>query len=148
MSIPDITERDYAREIPFRAPIEQVFDALTTLEGLAGWWTPIVSGNPKAGGEIRFGFTGLDEIIVIRVEEAKHPSSVIWSCLTHTGHPKWEGTRILFQLEGERDRAGLLHFRHLGLTPQLSCYETCERGWEHFLSSLLDHVEHGTGSPF
>jgi uncharacterized protein YndB with AHSA1/START domain len=148
MSSTSTGELDYAREIPFDAPTEQVFDALTTLDGLAGWWTPIVSGNPIRGGEIRFGFAGLDEEIVMRVDEAKHPSTVIWSCLTHTGHPEWEGTRILFQLEPNGDGAGLLRFRHIGLTTRLSCYETCESGWEHFLASLLDYAEHGTGNPF
>lgn len=148
MSTRDASERDYARVIPFDAPIEQVFDALTTPDGLAGWWTPIVSGDPSTGGEIRFGFAGLDEEIVMRVDEAKHPSTVIWSCLTHTGHPEWEGTRILFQLARNTDDTGLLSFRHLGLIPRLSCYETCESGWAHFLSSLLDYAQHGTGSPF
>jgi uncharacterized protein YndB with AHSA1/START domain len=148
MSRPATSDLDYAREIAFDAPIEQVFNALTKLDRLAGWWTPIVSGNPATGGEIRFGFAGLDEEILMRVEEARHPSLAIWSCLTHTRHPEWEGTRILFQLEGESDRAGLLRFRHTGLIPQLSCYETCENGWDHFLGSLLDYAEHGTGSPF
>src|SRR5947209_5227704 len=123
MSSPGTTDVDYAREIPFDAPIEQVFNALTTLDGLAGWWTPIIRGDPTTGGEIRFGFAGLDEEIVMRVEEARHPSAVSWLCLTHTGHPEWEGTRILFQLESERDGAGRLRFRHVGLIPLLSCYE-------------------------
>jgi len=148
MSTPTTNDIDYARELPFDAPTERVFDALTTLEGLAGWWTPLLAGNPTEGGQIRFGFAGLDEQIVMQVEQAKRPSSVIWSCLTHTGHPEWEGTRIVFELEHGEGASGLLKFRHLGLIPRLSCYETCESGWEHFLASLLDYAEHGTGTPF
>jgi uncharacterized protein YndB with AHSA1/START domain len=145
---PRALEPDYTRNLRFEAPLERVFDALTTLEGLAGWWTPIVSGDPTTGGELRFGFAGLDEEIVMRVDEAARPARVLWSCVTHTGHPEWEGTRIRFQLEPDGDRAGLLLFRHVGLIPRLSCYQACESGWEHFLTSLLDHVAHGTGSPF
>jgi hypothetical protein len=34
------------------------------------------------------------------------------------------------------------------LIPRLSCYETCETGWEHFLASLLEYTEHGERNPF
>ena len=148
MSSSGTSDLDYARDIPFDASIEHVFNALTKLDGLAGWWTPIVSGNSTTGGEIRFGFAGLDEQIVMRVDEATHPSTVIWRCLTHTGHPEWEGTQIVFQLQTDGDGAGPLRFRHIGLIPLLSCYETCESGWEHFLASLVDYAQHGTGNPF
>ena len=148
MSAPAASDADYARETAFHVPPDRVFDALTTLDGLAGWWTPIVSGNPATGGEITFGFAGLDEEIVMCVDEASRPSTVIWRCLTNTGHPEWEGTTVVFELETDNGSAGLLRFRHAGLIPRLNCYEVCESGWEHFLSSLLDYAEHGEGSPF
>lgn len=147
MSTPTASDLDYAREIPFHGPAEELFDALTTLDGLAGWWTPIVSGNPTSG-ELRFGFAGLDEEIVMRVDQATRPTTLIWTCLAHTGHPEWEDTRIVFELETDEESGGLLKFRHVGLIPGLSCYETCETGWEHFLASLLDYAEHGQGRPF
>ncbi len=43
-------------EAQFAAPREAVFDALTTLDGLAGWWTSLVTGTPTAGGTIEFRF--------------------------------------------------------------------------------------------
>jgi hypothetical protein len=107
-----------------------------------------VSGNPSAGGQLEFGFSGLDEQIVMRVEDATHPSKVIWTCVTHTGHPEWEGTTIVFELNQDRDSPGTLNFRHIGLSPILDCYQTCESGWEHFLASLLDYAQYGKGKPF
>jgi uncharacterized protein YndB with AHSA1/START domain len=148
MSAPATSYVDYTREIAFHAPAERVFDALTTLEGLAGWWTPIVSGNPKAGGELKFGFAGLDESIVMHVDKTSPPSAVVWTCLTNTGHPEWEGTRITFTLQACNESGGVLRFRHVGLIPRLTCYETCENGWERFLASLVQYGEHGNGSPF
>ncbi len=35
---------------------QNVFDALTTLNGLAGWWTTQTGGDPKPGGVIEFRF--------------------------------------------------------------------------------------------
>jgi uncharacterized protein YndB with AHSA1/START domain len=148
MTTPATSDGDYAREILCNAPTERIFDALTTLHGLSRWWTPVVSGDPTAGGEVRFGFAGLDEEIVMRVEDAARPSTVIWHCLSHTGHPEWKDTRIIFELAPSNGASGALRFRHVGLIPRLSCYETCESGWDHFLSSLLDYAEHDKGKPF
>jgi hypothetical protein len=49
----------------------------------------------------------------------------------------------VFELE-----PGRLRFRHVGLIPRLSCYDTCEAGWERFLTSLVAYAEQNTGSPF
>ncbi len=125
-----------------------MFDALTTLEGLAGWWTPLVSGTPAAGGEVKFAFAGLDEKIVMRIDDATSPSQVTWTCLTHAGHPEWRGTTIVFELAQDDRSRGVLKFRHVGLNRTLNCYETCETGWDHFLASLLSYVERGAGRPF
>jgi uncharacterized protein YndB with AHSA1/START domain len=148
MSTPTAGDLDYAREIATDAPTERVFDSLTTLDGLRGWWTPIVSGSPTTGGEITFGFSGMDEHIVMRVDQATRHSKVIWTCLTHSGHPEWQATTIAFELERTPNGANLLRFRHIGLIPRLNCYETCGTSWEHFLQSLLDYAQHGKGSPF
>jgi hypothetical protein len=37
--------------------------------------------------------------------------------------------------------------RHEGLVKQLECYDQCSAGWDHYLASLRDHIESGTGSP-
>ena len=142
-----IPTSDYTLEKRVGCSRERVFDALTTLDGLAGWWTPLVSGTPWAGGEITFGFSGLEEKIVMRVEQTTPPSTVVWTCLVHTGHPEWHDTRIIFELAHD-EAASQLSFRHIGLTPSLGCYETCESGWDHFLASLLRYSQDGTGSPF
>jgi hypothetical protein len=122
MSTPVTSSRDFIREIVHEAPNERIFDALATLDGLAGWWTPIVRGTPTTDGEIE--------------------------CLTHTGHREWQGTTIIFELTKDQHQSGVLKFRHVGLSPTLNCYETCESGWDHFLTSLLDYAEHGEGNPF
>jgi limonene-1,2-epoxide hydrolase len=116
-----VTELDYARRIAFRAPRERVYDALATPEGIRGWWTTIVTGSGAAGGGLRLGFAGLGEGIVMRVDE-----------LAELGPDECE-----------------LSFRHLGLAPELDCYDVCERGWDRFLgSSLVAYVERGSGMRF
>ena len=144
-----IAVRSYAQRLRIKAPPECVFDAVTTLKGLRGWWTSRVSGSPAAqGGDVRFEFEGLDEYIVMRVDGAERPTSVLWTCVVHTGLDDWNGTQVRFQVEACKDGECELAFEHVGLTPKLDCYEDCEAGWGHFLSSLVTYVERGKGTPF
>jgi uncharacterized protein YndB with AHSA1/START domain len=135
----------YRSQVQFSKPPEVVFDALTTLAGLAGWWSP-VTGSGATGGELRLDHNHPDPL-VISVAAADRPRSVAWTVLAYPLNPEWVGTHITFTLRPSRAGGTILEFRHDGLTPQLECYDHCSRGWDYFLPSLRDHVETGTGSP-
>ena len=66
--------QDYARCITIHAPRGRVYDALASLDGVRGWWTPVVSGRATTGGELRVGFEGLgeDQEIIMRVSMRQH----------------------------------------------------------------------------
>lgn len=138
---------DYARRVAFGAPCERAFDAISTLEGLRRWWTPRVSGSASVGGELRFDFDGVDHV-VMRVDRVDAPFAVEWSCVEHSRLADWNGTRVLFGLAPRSAEGSELTFRHIGLTPSLECFGQCERGWDHFLASLVSYVERGEGTPF
>jgi uncharacterized protein YndB with AHSA1/START domain len=133
----------YERRLRIRAPRERAFDAVATLSGLRGWWTQIVDGAATTGGNLRFGFRGLDESIVMRVEAARRADAVEWLCVTHSSCEAWNGTRLTFELSEEVPSGCELTFRHEGLAP-----EVVERGWERFLTSLVSYVEDGLGAPY
>ena len=139
---------DYTKQVQLHASRELVFSALTTLGGLRGWWTPMVTGKATTGGELRFGFAGLDEYIIMRVAKSKRPSSVHWNCVIHTSMPEWNATQPRFDLVEETPGSCRLDFRHIGLTPQLECFDDCRLGWDHFLASLVAYVEQGVGMPY
>ena len=134
---------EYTGHLRLRAPRERVFDAVGTVRGVRGWWTPIVSGSASAGGELHLGFEGLDETIVVRVEDATRPASVRWSCVEHTSRPEWNGTTVSFELVEREPEATELEVRHGGIARGL-----VEPGWERFLRSLAASVERGAGTPF
>jgi uncharacterized protein YndB with AHSA1/START domain len=138
----------YSGRVTVRAPRERVFDALATLEGPRGWWTPLVTGSAARGGELHFAFEGVIDKIVMRVDVARRPSAVHWSCVEHSGHPEWVGTQLAFYIVERGPEESELRLRHIGLVPELDCYDVCERGWMHFLPSIAAYVERGQGSPF
>jgi uncharacterized protein YndB with AHSA1/START domain len=133
----------YTRRIVLAAPREDAFDAIASVDGLRGWWTSIVSGSAAPGGELRFGFEGLDEHIVMRVDACKRPHSVRWTCLVHTSSRAWDGTRVTFALLDDGPDRCTLRFRHEGIAPDLVA-----PGWERFLASLATLAARGEGTPF
>jgi uncharacterized protein YndB with AHSA1/START domain len=133
----------YARKLTIQVARERVFDAIATLDGLRRWWTTIVTGSATRGGTLRFGFAGLDEQIVMRVDDARPPLAVGWSCVAHTRDDEWTGTELRFELAARGVQACELDFRHIGISRiQVAA------GWDRFLASLAAYAEHGEGTPY
>jgi uncharacterized protein YndB with AHSA1/START domain len=140
----EILDQDYASRLTLAASADVVFDALTTTDGLAAWWTP-VAGDGLAGGELVFSF-GPAAKAVMRVDEARRGSAVGWTCLECV-QEDWVGTTLHFDLRAMPAGGTDLLFRHAGLTPRLECFDDCKSGWDHFIPSLRAYVETGTGNP-
>jgi uncharacterized protein YndB with AHSA1/START domain len=136
---------DYQKTIRVKAAPGQLFDALTSVAGLAAWWVP-VTGSGEAGGELRFIMNSPDPL-VIHVEEATRPTTVRWTVTECNSVTDWVGTRPVFTITAVNGGGSELHFRHGGLTPELDCIEMCTSGWNHYLGSLRDYVETGRGAP-
>ena len=68
--MPDILHR-----VGIDAPPERVYEALTTSEGLRGWWVAEAKGDPASGGTIDFGFCRM------QVLEAVPGERVRWRCV-------------------------------------------------------------------
>ena len=141
---------DYHADVTIKAPLDAVFAAVSTVEGLSGWWTTEAGGSPEPGGELRFTFT--DGAAVMRVEERTPgapdgPAVERWTCLGHTGQPEWYRTTVTFRLTELEPGVTRLEFTHGGLGPQLDCYGHCSAGWTYLMGSLASLAETGTGRP-
>jgi uncharacterized protein YndB with AHSA1/START domain len=140
-------EHAYTAELTLAAPPARVFSAIATPDGLASWWTPIVSGSLAPGTRFELGFPGSRSTIELRVERARPPALVEWTCVGHSGHPEWKGTTLEFRLD-ERGLGGTaLSFRHAGLERRLACFGDSKREWDRLLTDLRETVE-SDGPPF
>ena len=123
----------------------RVHDGLSSLDGLAGWWTPQVEGDATAGGDLTFHFD--DQHVRIHVD-TNGPTAVAWTCREHTKFPEWSGTHITFALRAPSPNETAVDFEHEGLEPECDCHEMCSRGWEHYLASLAGWATGAGGSPW
>ena len=140
------TAADYQTTIRVKASPDALFDALTTVTGLAEWWNP-ATGSGETGGELRF-IMNTPEPLVIHVDEATRPTSVRWTVTDCPFLPDWIGTRPMFTITPVDGGTSELHFRHQGLNEELECIDMCTRSWNHYMTSLRDYLEVGRGSPF
>ncbi|MEU3255377.1 SRPBCC domain-containing protein [Streptomyces sp. NPDC006997] len=133
---------DILHRVGVIAPPEAVYAALTTVDGLAGWWTKDTDGDPDVGGVLRFRFEpgGFD----MKVLEARPGERVVWEVVE--GPEEWLGTRVRFQLKREDDFTIVL-FRHEDWKEPGEFMHHCTTKWATFLMSLKQLVETGKGEP-
>lgn len=119
----------------------EVFDALTTIDGLAGWWTEETQGEVEVGGVIEFRFApgGFD----MKVLES-NPDRVRW--LVVDGPEEWLGTTISFDLRQDGDTTIVL-FQHHGWREPVEFMYHCSTKWAIYLMSLKSLIETGKGAP-
>ena len=122
--------------------LNDVYKALTTREGLSGWWTTDTQGEGKVGGvlQFRFGAGGFD-MKVLELEPAKR---VLWQVVD--GPEEWIDTKISFDLKQEGDWTIVL-FKHQGWKEPVEFMHHCSTKWAVFLLSLKSLLETGKGAP-
>jgi uncharacterized protein YndB with AHSA1/START domain len=139
---------DIIHRIGVKSAAAQVYKALSTIEGLAHWWTEEVEGDDRIGGKIEFTFrweTGeIKGKMVMEVKELSPQKNVRWRCID--GPAEWIGTDITFQLSQQDDQI-IIIFGHRNWREAVEFTAHCSMKWAVFLLSLREYVETGKGKP-
>jgi uncharacterized protein YndB with AHSA1/START domain len=138
MAMPDILHKVGVKLSSANA----AYKALTTLDGLSGWWTTNTTGDGKIGGVLafRFGSGGFD----MKVLELDPTKRVLWQVVD--GPAEWLGTKVSFDLKQEGDWTIVL-FKHQGWKEPVEFMHHCSTKWGIFLLSLKSLLETGKGGP-
>lgn len=133
---------DILHRVGIKSSLDEVYRALSTREGLAGWWTNHTQGDTTLGGVIqfRFGAGGFD----MKVAELEAGKRVRWQVVD--GPPEWIGTTVSWELKQEQEYAIVL-FYHRGWKEPVEFMHHCSTKWAVFLLSLKELLETGTGRP-
>ncbi|WP_067687353.1 SRPBCC family protein [Nocardia jejuensis] len=134
---------DILHRVAIKSPAAEVYSALTSVEGLSGWWASDTTGKgDDIGGvvQFRFGPGGID----MKVVELDADKRVLWEVVD--GPEEWIGTHVEWALAVE-DEYTTVMFRHLGWKEPVDFMHHCSTKWAVFLLSLKSLVETGTGAP-
>jgi uncharacterized protein YndB with AHSA1/START domain len=139
---------DIIHRIGVKSPATKLYKALSTIEGLASWWTDEVEGEEKIGGKIAFTFrseTGdIKGKMIMEVQELNPQKNVKWRCTD--GPAEWIGTDITFDLSQQDDQT-IIIFGHRNWREAIEFMAHCSMKWAVFLLSLREYVETGKGKP-
>jgi uncharacterized protein YndB with AHSA1/START domain len=134
---------DIQHRVGATAAPAKVYEALTTRDGLAAWWTTDTKGDGAVGNtlEFRFGEAGGFDMKVVDQRPDKRVEWVVTE-----GPEEWIGTHVRFDLKQEGDYTIVL-FAHEGWAAPGEFMSHCSTRWATYLLSMKQLVETGTGAP-
>jgi len=122
---------------------QRVYAAITSIDGLASWWTEDTKGSSDVGGVIEFRFPpvgGFD----MEVVQSSPSERVVWRVAD--GPEEWVGTTIEWDLRQDGDYT-IVMFTHRDWKEPGEFMHHCSTKWGQFLMSLKSWVESGAGQP-
>ena len=124
-------------KIGVNAAPEQVYNMLSTIDGLKQWWTQYTEGQSEVGGIVSFGFPEL--VMDMKVISLQPNKQVSWECLA--GPEDWVGTIISFELTEEQGQT-TLNFSQTGFDENnCPCIAHCSTKWAVYLLGVKSFLE-------
>jgi hypothetical protein len=124
----------------------QVIAAVTSEDGLRGFWTDQVEAKPEVGSVavFRFGPKGEDEF-KMRVDAIDTEREVTWTCVS--GPPEWLSGTIHWIAGALPDGQTMARFEQRGLPAD---YDPAHVSfvWAMVLARLAEYAATGTPNPF
>lgn len=135
---------NFKTDVNLEVPAHQLYDAIARDNGPGRWWTEYAEVGEKVGDEAKFRFYG-GGFAHFRITEMVENKRVVWHCEDHD-RSEWLDTRVQFEIEPVSEDSCILHFEHVGLEPQLTCFKECKMAWTFILrQSLRRYLLTGTG---
>jgi uncharacterized protein YndB with AHSA1/START domain len=128
-----------------QASKETVFRAISSLQGLAEWWTTDVSGEQTVGGTILFHFGG-DFNPHMEITHLAQNHSTKWKCTG--GHDKWLSSLFTFSLKDQESQTRVMFQQEYATELSDDDYGIYNFNWGYYLESLRLYCENGEGKPY
>nr|WP_067056402.1 SRPBCC domain-containing protein [Mucilaginibacter sp. L294] len=115
-----------------------VFNAINNVRD---WWSGEIEGSSaKLNDEFTYRYKEF-HLSGQRVVEMIPDQKVVWlvteSSLNFTeDRNEWTGTKISFEIT-EKDGKTELRFSHLGLVPEIECFDSCSGAWTQLIQEGL-----------
>jgi uncharacterized protein YndB with AHSA1/START domain len=139
---------DIIHRIGIKAPVAKVVEAVSTVAGVAGWWTKDTSATSGPGGSItvRFADPAGKEIGKMDFDVTKvDPNTTVHWRFTD-GPAEWIGTEVTFDVSRQGEYT-ILVFGHRNWREAVEFTAHCSMKWATFLLSLRALAETGKGKP-
>jgi len=127
---------------------KEAFESITKVNE---WWTENLEGHSQKLNDVftaHFGKTFTTHKL-IEVVPGKKIVWLITDCHLDWLNDKkeWKDTKMSFEITS-KDNATQINFTHIGLTPEIECYNDCRKGWTFYITeSLFKLITEHKGTP-
>ena len=138
---------NYKATMTVDAPLKTVFDSINKI---TDWWGHIEGPTQHQGDE--FVYHPGETTVNMKITEMMPDKKIVWH-VTDCYLPwlkdikEWKDTTMVFNLKPVEEGTEI-DFEHVGLTPDVECYNGCVKGWDQYIKgSLKDLITNGVGKP-
>ena len=142
-------KKDYNATIVVSQPANEVFKSINSV---SKWWTENIEGDTEnLNGVFTIHFSE-ESFVTHQLIEVVPDKIVVWlvtDCFLPWFNDKteWTNTKMSFEIS-TADNQTQLSFTHIGLVPEVECYDMCIKGWDQYVKdSLLKLITEGEGLP-
>jgi len=113
------------------------------------WWGHI-EGKTEQQNDV-FTYRPNDTWVNFKITECNF-NKIVWHVTGSYLHfqnnkREWTGTDVVFEIV-DIGNSTQINFTHIGLVPEVECYENCVKGWAHYFTvSLFQLLTTGKGQP-
>jgi uncharacterized protein YndB with AHSA1/START domain len=141
--------QSFTTEFTVEQTPEQAFAAIADVRA---WWSGNIEGitdQPEAEFTYRYQDIHYSKQ---RITEVVPGRRIVWqvldSYLDFTDDPReWVGSTLVFEL-APAEAGTSVRFSHVGLTPEVECYDKCSAAWDFYINgSLKQLITQGNGEP-
>ena len=131
-------KQDFTTTIVVDQTPKQVFNAINNP---GAWWSGEIKGSTnKLNDEFTYCYKDL-HLSKQRIVEMIPDQKVVWlvteSIINYAEDKKeWTGTKISFEIS-EQGNKTQLRFTHLGLDPDIECFDSCSNSWSQLIQQSL-----------
>jgi hypothetical protein len=142
-------QQDYTAGILVKSTANTAFQSINQV---AAWWTENIEGSSEILSDVFTLHFGGESFVTIKITESVPDKKVIWTvtdCYLHwlSDKKEWKDTQMVFDISAEGDSTRI-QFTHVGLEPQVECYDMCVKGWDQYIKgSLARLLNEGKGLP-
>jgi hypothetical protein len=142
-----MNKQDFTTTIVVEQTPEQVFNAINNPRA---WWSGEITGSTgKLNDEFTYSYKEF-HLSKQRIVEMIPDQKVVWlvteSQINYAEDKReWADTKISFEIS-ELDNKTQLRFTHLGLVPEIECFDSCSNAWSQLIQqSLFSLITAGKG---
>jgi hypothetical protein len=127
-------------------------EAFNAINDVRSWWTENLEGQSKKLNDEFTVYFGEVHVSTQKLVEVIPNKKVVWLVTDSnlnfiSDKSEWTNTRISFEVTKVDDKTQV-RFTHLGLAPEVECYDACSNAWSEYIQqSLFALISTGKGRP-